>query len=170
MKENFATRLKLFMDSIGVSSSQFADSCEIPRPSFSQLLSGRNQKVSDVIITKIHSAFPDLSVTWLLFGEGKMTNESSEKAEETDYEVKNPEKIQDNPGNPSDYSENSNLRGLTITDNRPNTSVIQQIEDNKKILDLQLEIENLQKNPRKVTQITVYYDDSTFETFFPAPK
>lgn len=33
-----------------------------------------------------------------------------------------------------------------------------------------MEIENLQKNPRKVTQITVYYDDSTFETFFPAPK
>lgn len=170
MKENFATRLKLFMDSIGGSSSQFADSCEIPRPSFSQLLSGRNQKVSDVIISKIHSAYPDLSITWLLFGEGQMTNESSEIAQETESEVKNPEKILENPGNPSDYSENSNLRGLTGTENYQNTSVKQHIEDNKKILDLQLEIENLQKNPRKVTQITVYYDDSTFETFFPAPK
>lgn len=170
MKENFATRLKLFMDSIGVSSSQFADLCEIPRPSFSQLLSGRNQKVSDVIISKIHSAYPDLSVTWLLFGEGKMTNESSEIAQETESEVKNPEKILENPGNPSDYSENSNLRGLTMPENHQKASVIQQIEDNKKILDLQLEIDNLQKNPRKVTQITVYYDDSTFETFFPAPK
>ncbi|GFI58835.1 hypothetical protein IMSAG025_02299 [Muribaculaceae bacterium] len=30
-----------------------------------------------------------------------------------------------------------------------------------------MEIEKMRKNPRKVVQITVYYDDSTFETFYP---
>ena len=36
-----------------------------------------------------------------------------------------------------------------------------------KIKELQSQIETLRKNPRKVSHITVYYDDSTFETFFP---
>ena len=37
------------------------------------------------------------------------------------------------------------------------------------IKELQKEIESMKKNPRKVTQITVYYDDTTFETFSPTP-
>lgn len=178
MEENFATRLKLFIDSIGAGTTQFADSCEIPRPSFSQLLSGRNQKVSDVIIRKIHYAFPDLSVSWLLFGEGNMLNSSShELSSEADNDDKisdtankNLQNLSDNPIIHKDSSENSNLKGLTSGDNSINAAVIQQLEDNKKIVELQMQIEKLQKNPRKVTQITVYYDDSTFDTFFPASR
>lgn len=65
-------RLKVFMDSTGLNNSQFADRCGLPRPSFSQLLSGRNKKVSDVVLTRIHDAFPQLNMLWLMFGEGDM--------------------------------------------------------------------------------------------------
>ena len=58
-------RLKVFMDSTGLNNSQFADRCGLPRPSFSQLLSGRNKKVSDVVLTRIHDAFPQLNMLWL---------------------------------------------------------------------------------------------------------
>lgn len=177
MEENFGTRLKLYMDSIGVPSSQFADSCEIPRPSFSQLLSGRNQKVSDVLIKKIHSAYPDLSVMWLIFGEGDMTV-SSDKSEESDKSYGLNESEYSDRKNASEISEKSttdkvsdgysNLKGLNIPADEVKNSILQQLEDNKKILELQLQIENLQKNPRRVAQITVYYDDSTFETFIPS--
>lgn len=175
MEENFATRLKLFMDSIDVASSQFADSCEIPRPSFSQLLSGRNQKVSDVLISKIHSAYPQLSIMWLMFGEGKMlADESSDDSSESSSEspdndtAKNLHNLQENPSNPPANSGYSNLKGLTPTQNPTQSSIFQQLEDNKKIVELQMQIEKLQKNPRRVAQITVYYDDSTFETFIPS--
>ncbi len=65
-------RLNLFLDTAGISKSQFADNCKIPRPTASQILSGRNKKISDEIIAKIHSIYPNLSVLWLMFGEGSM--------------------------------------------------------------------------------------------------
>lgn len=65
-------RLKFYMDSIGVPITQFADICGIPRPSLSQLLNGRNKRISDDVINKIHAAYPDLSILWLMFGEGEM--------------------------------------------------------------------------------------------------
>ena len=71
----------------------------------------------------------------------------------------------------------SNVNGLTQPQNNPNNNIIQQLEENKKILELQLQIEklklqlaNMTENPRKVASITVYYDDSTFETFVPTTK
>lgn len=65
-------RIKEFIADKGLALSQFADTCTIPRPTLSQLMSGRNSKVSDVIITKIHVAYPELSISWLMFGEGDM--------------------------------------------------------------------------------------------------
>ena len=66
------------MDNAGISSSQFADTCEIPRPTLSQLLNGRNKKVSDEVIGKIHRAYPSLNVMWLMFGDGEMLMNGSE--------------------------------------------------------------------------------------------
>ena len=65
-------RLKTFLDSRGIGVTQFADECAIPRPTASQLLAGRNKKVSDEMIGKIHQVYPELSVMWLMFGEGDM--------------------------------------------------------------------------------------------------
>lgn len=65
-------RLNLFLEHQSISKSQFADSCGIPRPTTSQILSGRNKKISDEIISKIHSVYPELSILWLMFGEGSM--------------------------------------------------------------------------------------------------
>lgn len=177
MEENFATRLKLFMNAKGIASSQFADSCEIPRPSFSQLLSGRNQKVSDILIRKIHSEYPELSIVWLMFGEGSMLTMPMEGREgdgtlktegETLNSNKNEIEIENNSTNGKGQDEYSNLTGLTATPESSQIILEQQLESNKRMLELQLQIENLQKNPRKVTHITVYYDDCTFETFVPA--
>lgn len=66
------SRLKLFLEQNGISNSQFADTCEIPRPTLSQLLNGRNKKVSDEVISKIHAAYPALNIMWLMFGDGEM--------------------------------------------------------------------------------------------------
>ncbi len=69
---DIVSRLKLFLAHNGISNSTFADTCDIPRPTLSQLLNGRNKKVSDELITKIHNAYPALSVMWLMFGDGDM--------------------------------------------------------------------------------------------------
>lgn len=69
---DIVNRLTTFMEAHGIGSTQFADACGIPRPTLSQILSGRNKKISDAVIAKIHGAYPRLSVLWLLFGEGQM--------------------------------------------------------------------------------------------------
>ena len=73
---DIVTRLKMFLDKTGISNSQFADTCDIPRPTLSQLLNGRNKKVSDEVIGKIHRAYPSLNVMWLMFGDGEMLMKS----------------------------------------------------------------------------------------------
>ena len=67
-----AKRLKEFFSRYGILVSTFADSCNIPRPSLSQLLNGRNKKVSNEVFEKIHAAYPEINMTWLIFGEGEM--------------------------------------------------------------------------------------------------
>ena len=74
----------MFLDQTGISNSQFADTCEIPRPTLSQLLNGRNKKVSDEVIGKIHRAYPTLNVMWLMFGDGDMILQGSDAGEAGD--------------------------------------------------------------------------------------
>ena len=231
---NVAIRLKVFIDSQGLSHSQFADECGIPRPSLSQILSGRNKKISDVIVGQIHKAYPELSVLWLLFGEGAMLVKGSAPAavdaradadedENIDYDHSGSEKAfaasgsigefaeifgesaslfsfvndeadsgnspdandaakvampevskTDNPDVASKFADGrtdeslqANLRALKLRLSALKHMENELVEYKNKVSDLQTQIENLRKNPRKVSHITVYYDDSTFETFTP---
>ena len=168
-EDNVAIRLKGFIDSLGLSSSQFADQCGIPRPSLSQLLSGRNKKISDVLVGQIHNAFPQLSVLWLLFGEGDMLVKSDIQEDDlTDSETnKNDSEEIGGVGINISASRESNYR-------KPVDSIVVSgklesilAEKETQIEELKKEIERLKRFPRKVAQITVYYDDSTFETFYP---
>ena len=68
----------MFLEQAGISNSQFADTCDIPRPTLSQLLNGRNKKVSDEVIGKIHRAYPTLNIMWLMFGDGEMLYSGSD--------------------------------------------------------------------------------------------
>lgn len=184
-EQNVASRLKTFIESQGLTYSQFADSCGIPRPSLSQLLTGRNKKINDTMVGQIHSVFPDLSVVWLLFGEGEMLNSTSYQPSgfsstdgnedgifdsdmfTVDDGTKNAAKKIIFSGNETSPSKNSKEIGL----NAPhNTSLSPDYKDEKlsaRIKELTSKLDFLTKNPRKVKQITVYYDDSTFETFIP---
>lgn len=162
-----AIRLKDFIEEMGLSNSQFADQCGIPRPSLSQILTGRNKKISDVIVGQIHHAFPNLSVLWLLFGEGAMLLpdvNSVREEEDLPNLFSESEKL---PVNSRDKLKYSNLSALNSEVNRSQSPVNNGDKVDFRNLELQREIEKIRKNPRKVVQITVYYDDSTFETFLP---
>lgn len=164
MEDNLvASRLKSLISSLGLSDSQFADKSSISRPTLSLLLSGKNKKISDVMLTQIHEAFPEVSILWLLFGEGEMFKKETE-------ETPTPKKEDENPifqDNYKDNSKESNLVSLKQIEN-----VIQNVI-NKSFEGSIIQLENViqessnKKSPRKVSKITVYYDDSTFESFIP---
>ncbi len=79
---DLVNRLKFFLEKNNIAISQFADTCGIPRPTLSQILNGRNKKISDELISKIHAAYPALSVLWLMFGEGSMEADANMKISE----------------------------------------------------------------------------------------
>lgn len=65
-------RLKTYIEYVGLSTTQFADKASIPRPTFSQLLRGRNKTINNQILGKLNDGFPELNIMWLLFGQGEM--------------------------------------------------------------------------------------------------
>lgn len=121
-------RLKLFLDYLGIPVTQFADNCGIPRPTLSQLLNGRNKTVRDEIIAKIHDAYPQLSIMWLMFGEGEMVEGKSETAENPVFTHET-----------SDGNENQNLSDL-------NKSPIPEEGDMELPLDFMLDSEPMHDN------------------------
>ncbi|WP_347158761.1 helix-turn-helix transcriptional regulator [Pontibacter chitinilyticus] len=66
-------RIRELMQYKNLSSTQFADEVEVPRAVLSHILSGRNNPSLDVML-KIVSTFRDVSMNWLLLGEGEMLN------------------------------------------------------------------------------------------------
>lgn len=168
-EDNVAIRLKGFIDYLGISSSQFADQCGIPRPSLSQLLNGRNKKISDVLVGQIHAAYPELSVLWLMFGEGDMLVKAPQDDSNEEYSVAEGNYKESSVVDSEDLQrqETSNcVKGLSrdLSNSKLEDFIAEQEQT---IKELKKEIELMKKSPRRVAQITVYYDDSTFETFFP---
>lgn len=64
-------RIRTLLTARQLSPTQFADTIGVSRPIVSHILSGRN-KPSLEVVQKIVGAFPDLSLRWLLNGEGRM--------------------------------------------------------------------------------------------------
>lgn len=71
-------RIRLLMEHLGQTSSQFADSMEIPRAVLSHIMSGRNKPSLDVII-RLLAKQKEVNPNWLLHGEGEMLNSLAPK-------------------------------------------------------------------------------------------
>ncbi len=152
---DIVSRLKEFISKEQVPVTQFADNCSIPRPTLSQLLNGRNKKVSDELITKIHDAYPHLSVLWLMFGEGDMISKSNTQFSEPKNEAT------------IDFSHNK------ATDSEP---IIPQLEFPETFPENKPEksspsttITFSPSQAKKIVNIIVYYSDNTFDSFIPNP-
>jgi len=69
------TRIRQLLDSKQLTPTQFADQIGVGRPVMSHILSERN-KPSLEVVQRIISAFPEISLPWLLSGNGDMLAES----------------------------------------------------------------------------------------------
>lgn len=171
---DIASRLKRFMDTSGIQYSQFADTCGIPRPSLSQLLNGRNKKVSNEVIEKIHRAYPSLSVSWLMFGEGDMGYNANMQISEPQNHENDDDSLPLPSSNElfSDFDtqfanehekESDNFTAEKIR-NIPHSQERDTAKcDNPSAESMSF---NLGKS-RKVVSIMVFYSDNSFDTFVP---
>lgn len=169
------------MERSDYTSSQFADKAGIPRPTFSQLLSGRNKKVSDEVFRKLHDAFPHLSITWLMFGEGapllpgydysgNKINPLSEASNgdsggnlfsNSDDEIsKISIHYEDEPVYGNVNKEKSETGTSYCIDK-------ESVETLRMLRNMAIENKENGRKEKKVVRITVFYDDSSYETFVP---
>jgi transcriptional regulator with XRE-family HTH domain len=71
-------RLKNWMESEGLKSSEFADTIGVNRATISHILSGRNKPSID-FFEKLLQAYPNLNANWLITGIGYMTAQKEVK-------------------------------------------------------------------------------------------
>lgn len=192
---DLVSRLKQYLNTRGISITQFADECDIPRPSASQLLAGRNKKVSDEIIGKIHYTYPELSVSWLMFGEGEMVIDNNiatskpqneptsaeidtQKTDIQEYQSQD-ENLFSVDDSDSEKSEVSDVEEFSFAGNtfafagNPSTSSAPAAAPSPQTQSQQSPNHPITVTPGKgkcVTGIVVYYSDSTYESFVPDPE
>lgn len=168
---DIVSRLKRYIDQHQIPVTQFADNCQIPRPTFSQLLNGRNKKVSDEVISKIHAAYPSLSMLWLMFGEGNMESNSNSQISERQnqpIQASNQRQIPEHQNEEdllrfdvtyiADSPENMAKRAMEFHDNPEGGS--------------DTPAPKISFDPgkgKRVISIVVYYDDKSYESFIPDP-
>lgn len=194
---DLVSRLKEYIKRIGVPVTQFADICGIARPTLSQLLNGRNKKVSDEIVAKIHAAFPSLSVYWLMFGEGNMEiienikisegNNLENLADENFYLFDNQNKNEKNEEgkNLSDSSQSGVIefferKSQDDMSGEERQKMIQErllFRPDKESEDISSKVNNERGKAvsiavnhgegKLITNIVVFYSDSSFQSFYP---
>ena len=152
-------RIKEIIASEHLSDGEFADLVGIKRSTLSHCLSGRND-VSKDIITKIHNAYPYISINWLMFGEGD-SGISSKNSSTTNlfnsFEYSNTESNVDSEYG-KDLPLNIPINQSQKTDNQVSTTEI--VAKN-----ISSEIEKIVYKEKKIEKIMVFYSDNTFEVF-----
>lgn len=170
------------MENQQIANSQFADTCRIPRPTLSQLLNGRNKKISDELIGKIHEAFPALSVLWLMFGEGDMMIDENIEISEPQRDIKTdiPDERRVDFKDIA-HSCNQMQGAFEIESNKfsqtkaAKTSTYQNesIEVNADVQHLTAPVNSTKVSintdcNKKITNIVVFYSDNSFQSFAPS--
>ena len=156
-------RIKQIMDAQQMSQQAFASFIDISPATLSSIFNGRT-KPTISIIEAIKKKIPNINTDWLMFGSGSMFSDA-----------KNP---QSDGASPTPGVEEGMLDfgyddNVVVTDESKNeparvhetNSVRNTPRENHKT-----EIKFVDKPQRLVVQIKVYYDDFTYESFYPAPK
>lgn len=172
-----AGRIKQFIESLGITITQFADNTGIQRSSMSQILGGRNQKISISTIGKIHATYPDLSIYWLLYGSGPMLSGAS-----TGLPEEQNEDLRLSMGNSDPFlSLFDNENRINATKDAAESKYAKENESNRrpdmadKLENEQINVQNSFNNRnhlaseknKRVVKIMIFYSDNTFESFSP---
>ena len=144
-------RIEEIMREAKVTSSQFAKIIGVKQASLSHILTGRNNPSLDVIM-KINQAYPGIHLEWLLYGKGEKgtVNESNliNSTENGEGQIITP--VMNGLFPADDINEIENTPGKP--ENIPSMESVRYIE----------------RPPRKIVEVRIFYDDGTYETLTPS--
>ena len=146
----------------------FAEYIEMSPASLSSIFNGRTKPTLN-IVEAIKRKFPDISTDWLMFGVGSMFS-----ADKTSVHAN---------GNKEDLGDG--LASASADGNTPSSSSVNGTPTPSGSISLAMPHANgkagrqdgmlddskfIDRHQRKITEIRVYFDDLTFETFVPSSK
>lgn len=178
-------RIKQIMELTGQTQQDFAAKLDISPASLSGIFNGRTNPTNNHV-QAIHRAFPDISMNWLLFGEGEMlVNVSSEGAGvltsgqeigsteaalplfgkavgNGDREEAEMSSRVDSLGSPAPLMRKSGQ-------NIPHGGSPQHVQSFYQQPQVDM-VNFIDKKVRKIREIRVFFDDGTYESFTPSSK
>ena len=138
-----------------MTAAQFAEKIGISPSSLSHILSGRNNPSLEVVM-KIHKACNYVNLPWLLYGDGQMEEQAQV-----------PESAEMGISGISLFDESAIFtpEGTDDRENRKEMPSKSPVYAPKEIV--REEIKYIEKPARKITEIRIFFDNGTYETFRP---
>ena len=148
-------RFKMVIDREKLTAGEFAERIGVAPSTISHILGARNKYPSTEVLLKLCQKYEDINIEWLLTGKGSMCNgqDADRDVPPSEYPL-----FADNIKNDN----SSNVVGKTSGPQRMESlSAIPPVESIRK------EIIYKERPPRKITEIRIFFDDNTYETFKP---
>lgn len=141
-------RIETIMKQEQLTPSSFAESIDIQRSTLTHILRGRNNPSLDVVM-KIHQRYNYINLDWLLYGTGEMINQANDSKEIQGFLFDENEIKPTNPTSDPEYRKDMALRSAESASNSSEYEEVRYIE----------------RPPRKITEIRIFFDDNTFQIF-----
>lgn len=143
-------RISLIMENEDMKPGAFAESIGVQQSTLSHILNGRNKPSLDVVM-KVHQKYSYVNLEWLLYGIGEMHMEKK-AASAGDFFPSLFDQNEINAASGADQLKYRRETALEKPENPTKETVIQ-------------EIKYVEKPPRKITEIRIFFDDNTYEIF-----
>lgn len=177
-------RIELIIQEKKLNNIEFCNKTSMSPSTLSHILSERT-KPTLLVLRSIVEAFPDINPMWILMGEGKMyksDNQTSTNA--NNFESQQDSDFIDDIFAPmrnglgyepkidsSQHPQNNGSKQNPANSIATSSAQIQQVSAIKPMTETDVEkivtttVTQLQKPQRKVTEVRIFYDDGTFESF-----
>jgi len=140
-------RIRQIMENENLTPAKFADRLQINRANISHILNGRNNPSLDVV-TKILSGMPYINTEWLINGTGQMYKDGFD----VDSIPLEHDLFHQAPSPAHQVRERvEKSDGIDVNGLEKSVQMVDKVSD------------------KKISQIIIYYNDNTFETFMPQP-
>ena len=140
-------RIKLIMEREEIQPRAFAEAIGVQQSTLSHILNDRNKPSLEVVM-KIHQTYNYVNLEWLLYGKGQMSEVESNLQDMLSSENSI------NSANNSFASENRKEIALEFSTNSS------EVADNQNV-------KYAERVAKKITEIRIFFDDNTYETFRP---
>ena len=145
-------RIYQIMQSQNMTQREFATALGISPSSLSSIFNGHTSPTNNTV-QAIHRRFPDVSITWLMFGEGEMITFGS------------PEDTNQQPAQDESDRSSTTPVAVALKNNIDEVTPMSSAADQAAQVIIRETVKYIDKPQRRIAETHVFYDDGTFETF-----